>query len=444
MMFSVFLVLVSLLSFQLVILRRSELILLYGKYGYLGASRGHSYAMDLNDVLGSVLADYDQVSDMNYWNVGLSMIAELDHEQFLLSEPKASITSTLVISFHIFAWRRVKSLKRLLNSLQNADYSGLKSRSFGIRLDLTFHIDGYYNPAVLDIIKEFKWNYGDIEILKSDSNKGLQLLMKDTQPRDSEGYSVFLEDDIELSVLYFDYILFCLSVSEDDQFAGCSFYTPRVDEVSEREDISKPSPINLSEMTEGSFVGIQIPCSWGAIYRNSIWSDFLNYYNARTDVEGNFPTIQGLLTHTWKRSWKKYLIEYFYLKGLYLIYPAFEDARSFSTNHYEDGVHTVSEEDYEKMLKDNSFPAEQLNVERGTIDHRFTVPLLVAEDKELAMDAFKQTTEIKTIFNVFHKVSSLEDLIQKGAEYQKEICANREAKDLTTCQIEEQKVKDTN
>jgi hypothetical protein len=61
----------------------------------------------------------------------------------------------LRISIHVFAWKRSKSLRRLLNSLLEADYS---SQDF---VDLHFNIDGNPSPKVLKIIREFEWGFGN-------------------------------------------------------------------------------------------------------------------------------------------------------------------------------------------------------------------------------------------------------------------------------------------
>lgn len=58
------------------------------------------------------------------------------------------------LSLHVFAWRRVKSLRRLCRSLLQATYD----RHQGI--PLVFHIDGGYNPNVLDYIQSFYWPHG--------------------------------------------------------------------------------------------------------------------------------------------------------------------------------------------------------------------------------------------------------------------------------------------
>ena len=43
-------------------------------------------------------------------------------------------------------------------------------------------------------------------------------------------------------------------------------------------------------------------------------------------------------TNGWKTSWKKFLIELAYLKGLVVLYPNFPNQSSFSTNHLEAGM----------------------------------------------------------------------------------------------------------
>lgn len=70
------------------------------------------------------------------------------------------------ISIHIFAWRRHKSLQRLLRSLNRARYHGH-------RVPLVLHIDGEPLPSVIELAHSFRWPHGRKVVEISEERKGL-------------------------------------------------------------------------------------------------------------------------------------------------------------------------------------------------------------------------------------------------------------------------------
>lgn len=77
-------------------------------------------------------------------------------------------TSQVKLSLHVFAWKRAKSLNRLLTSLLKADYS---SQSF---VDMFIHIDGRPTDAVLEVIDGFSWPFGELIMKRNTRNIGLK------------------------------------------------------------------------------------------------------------------------------------------------------------------------------------------------------------------------------------------------------------------------------
>lgn len=129
---------------------------------------------------------------------------------------------------------------------------------------------------------------------------------------DSE-YALFLEDDIEVSALFFEYILWCIRTfftHPDPHLMGCSLYTPRLDEISPTSDPQHPPRWTPTE-TLGEDVPVflfQLPCSWGAVYRGGHWKRFVKYYGMRLEgeeTERAFPPIPNARSNMWKKSWKR-------------------------------------------------------------------------------------------------------------------------------------------
>lgn len=55
----------------------------------------------------------------------------------------------------VFAWRRLASLKRLVESLENAEYHGFK-------VNLEFHVDGEPEPVVQEFVENYNWPHGTV------------------------------------------------------------------------------------------------------------------------------------------------------------------------------------------------------------------------------------------------------------------------------------------
>jgi len=53
----------------------------------------------------------------------------------------------------VIGWRRRASLKRLVSSLERANYLGFITR-------LHFHLDGDAHPLVKEFVEEYEWPHG--------------------------------------------------------------------------------------------------------------------------------------------------------------------------------------------------------------------------------------------------------------------------------------------
>lgn len=74
----------------------------------------------------------------------------------------------IIISIHVFGWKRSNSLNRLLKSLKSAKYS------FNKFIPLTIHLDGGYTQKVSRLVDSFVWPFGELEVIKHSKSIGLQ------------------------------------------------------------------------------------------------------------------------------------------------------------------------------------------------------------------------------------------------------------------------------
>ena len=153
-------------------------------------------------------------------------------------------------------------------------------------------------------------------------------------PSSDDEWNFFLEDDISVSPLFYIWAKYALltyqyGAPEDrmPDFMGVSLYTPRMIETA-KERFKVDLPTDMKRVTGHRYTPFldQVPCSWGALYSPTVWKEFRNYLRMRLEqgesVKMNIP---GSRINGWKGSWKKYLMEMSYSRGLYMLYPNFKD-----------------------------------------------------------------------------------------------------------------------
>ncbi|KAI0664218.1 hypothetical protein C8Q70DRAFT_905078 [Cubamyces menziesii] len=264
---------------------------------------------------------------------------------------------------------RPHSLLRLLSSLKNARY-------FGDRLDMRINLEQTADPDTLRIAGEFAWDHGNVFVHHRVIHGGLlTAVVESWYPRGNDSYGLILEDDVELSPLFYAYLKLALLRyrygKPDNRFAtlfGISLYQQKNLEL-------RPEGRHLfNARTLFQDAGLpyantpylsQIPCSWGALYFPEHWREFHTYLGTR--LSGSVWPLQQVVvpdvrSNRWTRSWKKYFIELVYLRGYVMLYPNYADYVSLSTNHLEVGSHVkdVPEEVYLRKKRLFNLPLMQL------------------------------------------------------------------------------------
>jgi len=266
---------------------------------------------------------------------------------FVVAESVLSITSqappaTLLIS--IISNNRLASLERLCASLLSADYSG--TRDFFASIDLVFNMEATSEMALTQFAMRLSWPHGSKQVRKRLKQGGLVTAVSESWfPSSYSEYGLILEDDIEVSPLFLQWIMKALSLhrrNHDPRLVGISLYSPRITETVSPKRTFDSNDL-LREITgdaESPYL-MQTPCSWGAVYFPEHWNHFLNYMQLRLELPEEEFIIPNSRTNGWSESWKRFHFEYLYLKGLYLMYPNFFGQASFSTNHMEPGTHII-------------------------------------------------------------------------------------------------------
>jgi len=249
--------------------------------------------------------------------------------------------STLHIRIHVIANNRKKSLMRLLCSLEQASYEGDV-------VSLHLFLEANQSPEMMQYVSTYHWMHGPLQVHVRHTRGGLiNAVVESWYPTSPTECVVLLEDDIEVSPLFYAWLkrvlrAFARNGEGDTKWAGISLYTPRIMEYHPHK--KKHDFERLKNF--GGIAGLppfrhQQPCSWGALYFPHVWQEFRLYLSHR--LRNGYPrghfSIPGSRSNGWRSSWKKYMMELFWMQGYYLLYPNLPDQRSFSTNHLEAGEH---------------------------------------------------------------------------------------------------------
>lgn len=249
--------------------------------------------------------------------------------------------------------RRPHSLARLLKSTSRARY-------LGDTVNLKIHMEQTADRVTRMLVNGFEWTHGSKTVRHRIIKGGLMpAIVESWYPSSKDNYAVFLEDDVEVSPLFYvwaKYNILRYRYSEDrkekqQQLYGISLYSPRHLELfpEGRRPFDPVTAIGPEFDPHVPYL-TSVPCSWGAVYFPEHWIEFHSYLTVRMADLRQQPdqpllniTVPGSRSERWKSSWKKYFIELVYLRSYVMLYPNFQKFESFSTNHLEFGTHVKKE-----------------------------------------------------------------------------------------------------
>lgn len=217
---------------------------------------------------------------------------------------------------------RINSLKRLLKSLENADYDGFNPT-------LIISIDKSNTSEVESFAKSYSWPYGKKIVYTHQENLGLRKHVLECGNRiiDYDGMIV-LEDDIIVSPGFYQFAQNTLSFYQKDKnIAGISLYSFRIN----YQTLTPFIPI------KGNSDVYFMKCaqSWGQVWIKERWIEFYQWY-INNDEEFKDNGILPKSICSWpKSSWLKYHTRYCIEKNKYFVYPY----TSLSSNNSDAGTH---------------------------------------------------------------------------------------------------------
>jgi len=287
--------------------------------------------------------------------------------------PRSSSTTTVrnlvspSIEIYVFLYNRVNATKRLLSQLHASNYS-----SYHKPISLILHLDRPRDGEGRDtsdwlssieiqgIISQFQWSYGPKYIDTKDSNEGLKSAWLTAWPAPNpDDIMIAFEDDIEVSLLYFQFLIKVLNeyhlwraAMRDPRLLGLCLSPVPFDEITEQKaerlwSSSQNIPLEFPVYLHA------LPCSWGAVYFGDQWRQFLSFHSVRGSppfyehekgAEHDDPQIRlpNSRSNTWIKSWKRFMFDFAYGRGGYLLYPNLKDGAALARTLCLPGVHYVT------------------------------------------------------------------------------------------------------
>lgn len=234
----------------------------------------------------------------------------------------------------IVAYNRSETLKRLLNSVKKGVYPD--------KVKLIISIDGAGDSDVMSIARNFKWTYGEKQIIHHKNNIGLRnhIISCGNLTQEHDGI-ILLEDDLFVSPYYYVYAIQAMNFySFDENIAGISLYSHRFNETAQLPFTA------LSDDSDVFFM--QIASSWGQAWTRKQWMNFRKWYEKPESLLISQKTILPNDVLKWpETSWKKYFIKYMVEKNLFFVYPQI----SYTTNFGDQGAHHNGTSRFQVPLK---------------------------------------------------------------------------------------------
>ena len=186
----------------------------------------------------------------------------------------ASIAPTLTVA--LISNNREASLRRLCDSLLAAQYDVVQQ--YFTQVNLVFNLEASSSKSIMAYARAFEWPHGTKTLRKRTRVGGLIVAVSESwYPASDLDYGCLLEDDIEVSPRYFEWItkvLTALQKTPDPRVVGISLYSPRLTETTNPKRPFDSTQLVASMLRSRGYADVaeetpymlQTPCSWGAVY----------------------------------------------------------------------------------------------------------------------------------------------------------------------------------
>ncbi|EOY32980.1 30S ribosomal protein S3, putative isoform 1 [Theobroma cacao] len=257
-------------------------------------------------------------------------------------------TPTFSLTIKVLTFNRLNSLTRCLTSLSNAYY--LPDHP----VHLHIFIDHFPNQSksgidpklqdslgILQFVDGFEWKWGQKIVHYRTTNVGLQAQWLEAWwPTSDNEFAFVVEDDLELSPLFFKYLRALIL----NYYYNASNFSPFVYGASLQRPRFVPGKHGnkmLLDSTSGLFL-YQLVGTWGQLLFPKPWKEFRLWYDDHKG-KGIKPFLEGMVTTGWykkmgEKIWTPWFIKFIHSRGYFNIYTKFPDEKSLSVSHRDVGV----------------------------------------------------------------------------------------------------------
>ena len=238
----------------------------------------------------------------------------------------------------ILSMDRFESLKRLIRSLQNAEY-GEDTVELVVRFDLPKQPTDAWRARVENFHSNVTWNQGPIDVSVATQNMGLrQAWLSAWRPTSQSDQAVIFEDDIEVSPIWYRWLQGAVQAYHNrTDVAGISLQRQTL--VPHKAHRNKIIPENNGLPFLYKLVG-----SIGYVPVASKWLDFLDFAECALATKLAVET-PALVTSDWYKSydqrgmWTQLFIYFCDYMNLYTLYAFPPGGRALAAHWREKGEH---------------------------------------------------------------------------------------------------------
>ena len=216
-------------------------------------------------------------------------------------------------------YNRKKSLTRLLESLNNANYPSND-------IPLVISIDASGDQDLYDYVKSYEWNHGTKYLNIQQERLGLKnhILQCGDLTQYFKAVALF-EDDLWVSPFFYSYLTAAVDkYGDDERICQIALY---------RNESLGGSGFYFDTLHDGTdcFLWKDV-CTWGECWTKQMWEGFRQWNESHDETYVNSVDMPESFKQ-WTRAWSKYYIAYGIDKHKYIVFPH----ESLSTNFNDAG-----------------------------------------------------------------------------------------------------------
>ena len=249
------------------------------------------------------------------------------------------------IQVHIIGWKRPQPIKDLLNQLEESNYRG-----WNTPIPLYVHLDGGALLEVITIVNEFEWTHGVKRLNDRKDNVGLREMWfssigSASKMAGENTLMLVFEDDMSVSLDYFQWLLAVVDAygrnprCRDANLMGFSLSPIRMEES--RKPFTRWNASAVIQDGRNAYLST-VPGSWGAAYWSDKWNEFTEFVDVRVkppyyDVQAeqlepgqkyNYDELRltpkelfipDARSNVWPKSWKRFMVDFMYVRGQVMV-----------------------------------------------------------------------------------------------------------------------------